>query len=40
MGNTCTSVFPNIRAWEQQELNKTMRQTKRVRIERSENGKK
>ena len=23
MWNSCTSIFPNIRVWEQQELNKT-----------------
>ena len=28
MGNSCTSVFPNTCAWEQQERSKTMRQTK------------
>ena len=26
MGNSCTSVFPNTRAWEQQEWNKTKKQ--------------
>ena len=31
MGNSCTGVFPNTRAWEQQERNKTKKQTKMVR---------
>ena len=31
MGNSCTSVFPNTRTWEQQDLNKTMKQRKKVR---------
>ena len=30
-GNSCTSVFPNTHAWEQQEWNKIMKQTKKVR---------
>ena len=44
MGNPCTIVFPNTREWEQQEWNKTKRQTKKVRreawvyIERSKAG--
>ena len=29
MGNSCTSVFPNTRAWEQQDRNKTMKQRKK-----------
>ena len=33
MGNACTSVFPNTQAWEQQERNKTKRQTEMVRRE-------
>ena len=33
MGNSCTSVFPNTSAWQQQEWNKTKRQTKNVRRE-------
>ena len=33
MGNSCTSVFPNTGAWEQQDLNKTMGQTKTIRRE-------
>ena len=33
MGNSCTSVFPNTRAWEQQERNKTKIHTKKVRRE-------
>ena len=33
MGNSCTSVFPNTRAWEEQERNKTKKQTKMVRRE-------
>ena len=33
MGNSWTSVFPNTGAWEQQEWNNTMRQTKTVRRE-------
>ena len=33
MGNSCKSVFPNTRAWEQQEPNKTKMQTKKVRRE-------
>ena len=32
-GNSCTSVFPNTHAWEQQEWNKTMRQRKTHRRE-------
>ena len=39
MGNSCTSVFPNTHEWEQQEQNKTKRQTKMVE-ERREYGKK
>ena len=42
MGNSCKSVFPNTRAWEQQELNKTKRQEdgkkRGVSIERSKVG--
>ena len=33
MGNLCTSVFPNTYAWEQQELNKMKKRTKKVRRE-------
>ena len=33
MGNSCTSVFPNTRAWEQQDWNKTVKQRKKVRRE-------
>ena len=33
MKNSCTSVFPNTRAWEQQERNKTKKQTKKARRE-------
>ena len=33
MGNWCKSVIPNTRTWEQQERNKTKRQTKMVRRE-------
>ena len=43
MGNSCTSVFPNTRAWEQQEWNKIEKQTKTVRrvsLERSKAGRK
>ena len=32
-GNSYTSVFPNTRAWEQQDWNKIKKQTKKVRIE-------
>ena len=32
-GNSCTSVFPNPCAWEQQERNNTMKQTKTHRRE-------
>ena len=35
MGNSCTSVFPNTRAWEQQERNKIKKQAKEVRREES-----
>ena len=34
MGNSCTSVFPNTRAWEQQEQDKIKKQTGKVRIKR------
>ena len=33
MGNSCTSVFPNIRAWEEQKLNNIEKQTNKVRRE-------
>ena len=33
MYNSCTSVFQNTCAWEQQELNKTKTQTKKVKRE-------
>ena len=33
MGNSCTSVFKNTRAWEQQEKNKIKKQAKKVRRE-------
>ena len=33
MGSSCTSVFPNTLAWEQQERNKIKKQTKKVRRE-------
>ena len=33
MGNSCTSVFPNTRSWEQQERNKIKKQTKKITIE-------
>ena len=33
MGNSRSSVFPNTYAWEQQELNKIKKQTKKVRRE-------
>ena len=33
MGNSCTSVFPNTRALEQQECNKITKQTKTIRKE-------
>ena len=36
MGNSCTSVFPNTCAREQQELNKIKKQTKKVRREAGE----
>ena len=36
MGNSCTSVFPNTRAWEQQERNKIKKWTKKVRSEADE----
>ena len=36
MCNSCTNVFPNTRAWEQQELNKPKKQKKRgMSMERS-----
>ena len=40
MGNSCKSVFPNTRAWEQQERNKIKKQTKKrdVNMERSKAG--
>ena len=31
MGNSCTSVFPNTCAWQQQDWNKTIKQRKKVR---------
>ena len=33
MGNSSSSVLPNTRAWEQQERNKIMKQTRKVRRE-------
>ena len=33
MGNSCTSIFPDTRLWEQQEWNKIKKQTKKVRRE-------
>ena len=41
MRNSCTSVFPNTCAWEQQELNKAEREDDKkrcVRMERSKAG--
>ena len=43
MGNSCTSVFPNTRAWEQQERNKTKKtdedgKKRGVSMERSKAG--
>ena len=33
MGNSCTNVFPNTRAWEQQEWNKIKKQMKTIIME-------